>query len=80
MSNILRVAAGTTTTDAGSSVAAGVRPQTAIPARQAQAVPGDGVYANPNQENRTTDLIWNVKTEKELKAVYDMWKKVVINY
>ena len=39
------------------------------------------VYANPNQENRTTDLIWNVKTVKELKAVYDMWKKVVIvNY
>ena len=39
------------------------------------------VYANPNQENRTTDLIWNVKAVKELKAVYDMWKKVVIvNY
>ena len=39
------------------------------------------VYANPNQENRTTDLVWNVKTVKELKAVYDMWKKVVIvNY
>ena len=39
------------------------------------------VYANPNQENRTTDLFWNVKTVKELKAVYDMWKKVVIvNY
>ena len=39
------------------------------------------VYANPNQENRTTDLVWNVKTVKELKAVYEMWKKVVIvNY
>ena len=39
------------------------------------------VYANTNQENRTTDLVWNVKTVKELKAVYEMWKKVVIvNY
>ena len=39
------------------------------------------VYANPNQENRTTDLIWNVKTVKELKAGYDMWKNgVIVNY